>query len=200
MRKCLITGFEPFLDHPINPTEEIVKALNGQQLGEVQVIGKILPVSFKEAGQRIVTYIKELQPDIVVCLGLSAGRTSISPERVAINCMDGARDNDGTKWEDEKIAPTGLAAYFSTLPIRTMVNQLHEARLPGKISNTAGTYVCNHVMYSVLHHLSTQGLEHIPAGFIHVPASHELSFHQPKYPSISTVDLIKGIQICIEAI
>lgn len=199
MKTCLLTGFEPFLDHPINPTEEIVKALDGQQIGEYKVIGKILPVTFAQAGQDIITYMKELQPDAVISLGLSAGRTKITPERIAINCKDGARDNEGQIWEDAPIVDDGPAAYFSTLPIRAMIGSMEEVHIPASLSNTAGTYVCNNVMYTVLHYIHENQLE-IPAGFIHVPANHELSKHQPKYPSLSTADLVKGIKACLAAL
>lgn len=200
MKTCLITGFEPFLDHPMNPTQEIIKEIDQQQIGEYKIIGKILPVVFEQAGEEIIGYIKEFQPDVVISLGLAAGRTKITPERVAINCRDGARDNQGQVWEDAPVEATGQAAYFSTLPIRTMVNRMQENKLPAAISNSAGTYVCNNVMYKTLHYLHQNNLEHIPAGFIHIPANHELSLHQPKFPSLSTEDLIKGIKLCVEAL
>lgn len=200
MKTCLITGFEPFLDHPMNPTQEIIKEIDQQQIGEYKIIGKILPVVFEQAGEEIIGYIKEFQPDVVISLGLAAGRTKITPERVAINCRDGARDNQGQVWEDAPVEATGQAAYFSTLPIRAMVNRMQENKLPAAISNSAGTYVCNNVMYKTLHYLHQNNLEHIPAGFIHIPANHELSLHQPKFPSLSTEDLIKGIKLCVEAL
>src|SRR5690606_37396293 len=103
MKTCLITGFEPFLDHPMNPTQEIIKEIDQQQIGEYKIIGKILPVVFEQAGEEIIGYIKEFQPDVVISLGLAAGRTKITPERVAINCRDGARDNQGQVWEDAPV-------------------------------------------------------------------------------------------------
>jgi pyroglutamyl-peptidase len=200
MKKCLLTGFEPFLDHPINPTQEVVQALNKQIIGEFEVIGHILPVVFDDAGEKVLQLIEETQPDAIISLGLAAGRTKITPERVAINCRDGAVDNSGKRWEDAPIEEEGDVAYFSSLPIREMVHKMKEAQLPAEISNSAGTYVCNNVMYKALHHLHKKGHTHIPAGFIHIPANHELTIHQPRYASWSTEDMIKGIRLCIEAV
>jgi pyroglutamyl-peptidase len=200
MKKCLLTGFEPFLDHPINPTQEVVQALNKEIIGEYEVIGCILPVVFDEAGEKVLQLIEATKPDAVISLGLSAGRTKITPERVAINCRDGAIDNSGKRWEDATIEEEGDVAYFSSLPIRKMVNKMKEARLPAEVSNTAGTYVCNNVMYRTLHYLHRQGHTHIPAGFIHIPANHELTIHQPRYASWSTEDIINAIRLCIDTL
>lgn len=198
MRTCLLTGFEAFLDHPINPTEEVVKELNEMIVGEYKVIGRVLPVVFADAGKQIIQWIEELQPDVIISLGLAAGRIKITPERVAINCQDGAVDNGGNRLQDTPIEPDGNVAYFSTLPIRKMVNTMQEQHLPAGISNSAGTYVCNHVMYKTLHYLDHQDKSHIPAGFIHIPANHELAIHQPQYAGWSTVDIVKGVRLCIE--
>ncbi|WP_202081033.1 pyroglutamyl-peptidase I [Caldalkalibacillus salinus] len=199
-KQILLTGFEPFLDHPINPTEEVVSALNGQQVGPYKVQGEVLPVVFDEAGKAITEMIRERQPDAIVSLGLAAGRVNVTPERIAINCRDGAVDNEGVAWKDAPIEQDGKAAYFSTLPIRKMVDRLVGAKYPAKISNTAGTYVCNNVMYQTLYTLEQEGRSHIPAGFIHIPANHELACHQPKYASWSTSDLISSIKLCLETI
>jgi pyroglutamyl-peptidase len=200
MKKCLLTGFEPFLDHPINPTQEVVQALDKKTIGEFEIIGRILPVVFEDAGEKILQLIEETQPDAVISLGLSAGRTKITPERVAINCRDGAVDNSGKRWEDAPIEEEGDVAYFSSLPIREMVNKMKKEQLPAEISNTAGTYVCNNVMYKTLYYLNKQGSTHIPAGFIHIPANHELTIHQPRYASWSTEDINKAIRLCIETL
>lgn len=199
MKKLLLTGFETFLDHPSNPTEELVKRLDGKQVGDYHIIGSVLPVIFDQAGKRIIAMIKEHQPDAIISLGLSAGRHQITPERVAINCIDGPQDNAGNKYQDQKIDEQGADAYFSTLPIREMVNRMRDVQLPANVSNSAGTYVCNYTMYTVLHFLKQQQLE-LPAGFIHVPAHHELALVQPKYPSVSLADLEKGIVSCIHCI
>ena len=202
MKKLLLSGFEPFLDNPINPTEQIVKELAGKVIGKYEVHSVLLPVDFEEGPVRLLEAVRELNPDAIISLGLAAGRECITPERVAINIRDGEPDNRGIKLADSPISADGPAAYFSTLPIRGMVDALASAGLPARISNTAGTYLCNNVMYSVLHELSIGGgvapANVIPAGFIHVPASHELAVRMPRsIPSMSQADLTKAVEIMI---
>lgn len=144
-----------------------------------------------------LAYVAEIEPDAVISLGLAAGRTKITPERVAINCQDGGPDNRGIKVQDESIVEGGPAAYFSTLPIRQFVNALNERGYPAQISNTAGTYLCNHVMYSVLHKVSSENLS-VQAGFVHLPASHELAIQRPTFPSWSYNDLRDAVVVMIE--
>jgi pyroglutamyl-peptidase len=199
MKICLLTGFQPFLDHPINPTEEIVHRLNQKKIGNYHIEGRILPVVFEEAGEEMGGLLDQVQPDCVISIGLAAGRTKVTPERVAINCRDGAPDNTGKSYENDLIEKSGDVAYFSTLPLKKLVKSMKANNLPAEISNTAGTYVCNNVMYKVLYELRKAEKE-IPAGFIHIPASHELALHQPKYPSWSTEDLVKAIKLCIQAV
>lgn len=196
MKKILLTGFEPFLNYTTNPTQEIVKALDEMQIGEYGVCGVVLPVVFKEAGQALMSEIKSLQPDVIVSLGLAGGRAQITPERIAININDGPVDNDGYKPVDEEIVVGGDAGYFSTLPIRAMVEALREKGLPAEISNTAGAYVCNNVMYQALHYANQQRVL-VRAGFIHVPASHELAVEKGNIPSWSMEDLIEGVRVCL---
>ncbi|RLQ94753.1 pyroglutamyl-peptidase I [Falsibacillus albus] len=197
MKTLLLTGFEPFLGHPINPTEQIVKELDGKETGDYQIKGKLLPVDFAEAQGQFVSYMNDLQHDAVISLGLAAGRECITPERVAINIRDGEPDNKGNAHQDALIEENGPAAYFSTLPIRAMVEELNAAGLPAKISNTAGTYLCNNIMYSMLHELESRNMT-VPAGFIHVPASHDLVVKGSRaMPSWSQADLTKAIEIMI---
>lgn len=199
MLKLLLTGFEPFLDFPINPTEDIVKDLNGKTLGNVNIIGRLLPVDFSEAAKQCLQQMDEVKPDVVLSLGLAAGRTKITPERIAINCRDGAADNQGVKLEDSYIDETGPAGYFSTLPNRVFVNRLNEKGLQAAISNSAGTYLCNNVMYSVLHKISQENLP-IRAGFVHIPASHQLAIEKPSLPSWSIEDLKKAIATIVDCL
>ncbi len=199
VKKLLVTGFEPFLDNPINPTEEIVKALAGQIIGGYEIIGRVLPVDFAESAKRCIEYVNEVKPDVVISLGLAAGRNKMTPERIAINCRDGAADNSGMKLQDSPIEEDGPAGYFSTLPIREFVNAAMEKGFPATISNTAGTYLCNNVMYSVLHKINKDSLP-IRAGFIHIPASHELAIQKPRLPSWSQRDLIEAIVSMVEAL
>ncbi|WP_449538026.1 pyroglutamyl-peptidase I [Ferdinandcohnia sp. Marseille-Q9671] len=199
MKKLLLTGFVPFLDNPINPTEEIVKVLQGQTIGGYEIIGKILPVDFSESAKQCIENVDVIKPDVVISLGLAAGRSKVTPERIAINCRDGAADNNGVKLQDSPIEVTGPAGYFSTLPIRTFVNASVEKGYPATISNTAGTYLCNNVMYSVLHKIEQEQLPMI-AGFIHIPASHELALNKNGIPSWSQADLTESIKVMIEVL
>ncbi len=120
MKKLLLTGFEPFLGFPINPTEKIVSALSGQSIGNNKIFGLLLPVDYSLSSKIILEKIKELNPDVVVSLGLAAGRNSITPERIAINCRDGAADNNGVVLEDAPIiedGPDGRLFFQSADPV-----------------------------------------------------------------------------------
>lgn len=198
MKKLLLTGFEPFLGFPINPTEAIVKELDGKEVGGYRVYGLLLPVDYEAAGPKILQEIESLGPDAVISLGLAAGRTSITPERIAINCRDGEADNTGVALEDAPVIENGPDGYFSTLPIRKMVNVLNESGYPARISNTAGTYLCNNIMYTVLH-ASVEGIK--KAGFVHIPASHELAAASKKeMASWSQSDLTAAVIKIIETL
>ena len=199
MPKLLLTGFEPFLDFTVNPTMRIVEELNGQTIGDYEVVGKIMPVDFNSSGQQLLSHIEEVQPDAVISLGLAGGRYKITPERIAINFKDGVKDNLGNLPVDEPIQPDGAPGYLSTLPIRKMVDRLLEVGLPAEVSNTAGTYLCNNVMYEGLHYADSHHPS-IPSGFIHIPASHELAIQHGSIPSFSHEDLKKGIVTCIEVL
>lgn len=197
MKTLLLTGFRPFLDYPVNPTMRIVEELDGKEIGNYRVVGRILSVDFSQSGKELLSHYKEVQPAAVISLGLAGGRYKLTPERIAINCSDGDQDNTGRKPVDERITETGTDGLFSTLPIRKMVSELNEKGYPAEISNTAGTYLCNNVMYTMLHHIQQQNVA-VPSGFIHVPASHELAIRHGKIPSWSHSDLLAGISICIE--
>lgn len=197
MKKLLLTGFEPFLNFPVNPTMRIVEELSGTTIGDYEIVGRILTVDFKKAGKQLLEHYNEVQPDAVISLGLAGGRYKITPERIAINCSDGDSDNSGNRPVDEKIEIDGEDGLFTTLPIRPMVEALLQAGYPAEISNTAGTYLCNHVMYTMLHQLKKEESV-IPSGFIHIPASHELAIQHGKIPSMSHQDLLSSIKICIQ--
>lgn len=194
MKVCLLTGFEPFLNYPKNPTAEVVKALDGEIINGFSIVGHVLPVTFQEAGVKLIQLIEEVKPDAVVMLGLAAGRFKITPERIAINVHDGAKDNNGVAYVDQTIVEGGLDGYFSTLPIRKMIDTLIDNGFPAEVSNSAGTYVCNHIMYTALHYGK------VPAGFIHIPASHELAIIHGNIPSWSQHDLNEAIKICIHCL
>jgi|SRR5690625_2505169 len=199
MNKLLLTGFEPFLDYPINPTMEVVKSFSGKVIHDYEVHGEILTVDFAKSGKQLLEIAEEVKPDAVISLGLAGGRHKITPERIAINCNDGPADNTGWKPSGEKIFADGKDGIFTTLPIDKMVKRMNESGLPAEISNTAGTYLCNNVMYHGLYHIRKNRLT-IPAGFIHIPASHELAITQKKVPSWSQEDLNQAIKLCIECL
>lgn len=199
MKTLLLTGFEPFLNFTINPTMRIVEELHGQQINEYKIHSEVLPVDFRKAGALLVEHIENVKPNVVLSLGLAGGRYKITPERIAINVNDGDSDNSGNVLVDELINFDGAAAYMSTLPIRAMVNRLLEEGLPAEISNTAGTYLCNHIMYQGLDYAETHN-QNIKCGFIHIPASHDLAIQHGKIPSWSHDDLKRGIVTCIEVL
>ncbi|MEK3980045.1 pyroglutamyl-peptidase I [Psychrobacillus sp. FSL K6-2836] len=196
MKKLLLTGFEPFLSFTVNPTMKIVEELDGKTIGEYEVISRVLSVDFAKSGAQLIHQLEEIKPDAVMSLGLAGGRYKITPERIAINVKDGAADNQGHTPLDETIQLDGEPGYFSTLPVRSMVDELIKEGLPATISNTAGTYLCNNVMYEALHYAKMNNLD-MPTGFIHIPASHELAIQHGKIPSWSHADLKRGIEICI---
>ncbi|KGX92246.1 peptidase C15 [Pontibacillus halophilus JSM 076056 = DSM 19796] len=188
MKKLLLTGFEPFLGNEINPTESIVRELDGVKTEHYEIVGAVLPVDFKETATKLDEWLDKEQPDDVMLLGLAAGRNRITPERIAININDAEADNRGYRPDGERIEEDGPDGYFSTLPIRDMVHDLREQGYPAEISNTAGAYLCNHVMYHFLHRAKEEGWE-TRGGFVHIPASHELALTHSKLPSWSHRDL-----------
>jgi pyroglutamyl-peptidase len=196
MKKLLLTGFEPFLSNPINPTMDIIKALDGQVFGQFEVIGRVLSVDFKKGPEQFKKLLSDIQPEMIVSLGLAAGITKISPERVAINIKDGEKDNNGVAFEDGPIYEGGDVAYFSTLPIRSIVNRLHAAGYPATISNSAGTYLCNNIMYEGLRYANS--IPNVISGFIHIPASFDLAIANGRIPGWSSRDLLESIKMCLE--
>lgn len=199
MKTLLLTGFEPFLNFPINPTEDIVKELDGKSIGQYKIIGKILPVDFQSAGDLLIKFYHEVNPNAVVSLGLAGGRFKITPERIAINCNDGAADNQRNKFIGKKIDEEGPDGLFSTLPVQAIVDYLNDNKIPAEVSNSAGTYLCNNVMYKMLNELEKKEIS-IPSGFIHIPASHELAVIQKNLPSWSRTDLTNAIKLAIDVI
>jgi len=197
MKKLLLSGFEPFLDNRINPTQKVVSTLNGQIIGNYQVVGKILPVDFQQSFSKLLKFYNEMQADAVLMLGLAKGRCCVTVERIAINCDDAVCDNAGFTPHGEVIDPNGSDGYFSTLPIYRIVEALKAQNYPAQISNSAGTYLCNHIMYGMLNYLKKSD-RRIPAGFIHLPASHELAaLNDVPVPSWSNDDLKKSVEIII---
>ncbi|WP_010288558.1 pyroglutamyl-peptidase I [Kurthia massiliensis] len=196
--KLLLTGFEPFLNLQENPTMPVVAALDRQHIGEYEVIGHILPVAFHDARVALSTIIEAVQPDLIVSLGVAVGRYQVTPERIAINVASSTKpDNTGHTPQDEPVIAGGAESYMSRLPIQQITAALNEAGYPARISDTAGTYVCNTVMYEGLRY----AVEHdIAAGFIHIPANFELSIAHGKVPGWHQRDLNDAIRIALETI
>ena len=193
--RILITAFEPFQQETINATMEALTLLPDHIHGHT-LIKHILPVEFGKAITAMEGLIAELSPDVVIAMGQATGRTDVTPERVAINVSD-ARipDNGGNQPKDAPIRADGPAAYFSTLPVREMIAAMKEAGVPASLSNTAGTFVCNHLMYGLLDHLARTG-RHIPAGFIHIPATPAQAVERPS-PSLPPETVTKGLLAAI---
>ncbi len=167
-RRVLITGFGPFGGVTKNPSSAIAEALDGRRLGGSEVAGKILPVDFAAAPRELRRAIRETEPVMVVCLGVAASRSKITPERVAVNLQDAPiPDNAGFQPVDSPILKNGAAAYFSTLPIKNIVAHLAERGAPVAISDSAGQFVCNHVFYHLMRVL--RRTPQARGGFIHVP-------------------------------
>jgi len=199
IKTVLLTGFEPFDGATINPAWEAVRALEGWQGEDFQVEVRQLPCVFGDAVEDLTALIDELHPDVVIAVGQAGGRPDISVERVAINVDDASiLDNGGQQPVDTAIAADGPAAYFSTLPIKAIVHALRERGLVAGVSQTAGTFVCNHVFYGLMHHAATQP-QPIKAGFIHVPFLPEQAAARPDAPpSMALEDIIAGVKLAVE--
>lgn len=195
--KVLITGFDPFGSDTINPSYEAVKRLDDEIQG-AQIIKKQIPTVFGKAITKLEEYIQEYEPDFVICVGQAGGRFDLTIERVAIN-MDDARimDNEGNQPIDEVVMEDGKNAYFSNLPIKAMVAKLKENNIPSNVSNSAGTFVCNHIMYGLLYMID-KSYNHIKGGFIHVPFIPEQVIGKKNSPYMTLNELTKGLSIAIE--
>ena len=197
--KILLTGFEPFGGENINPAKEAVKLVKDEIKG-AQIVKCYVPVVFGKAIDTVYEAMKKENPDAVLLIGQAGGRYEMTPERVAINCDD-ARipDNEGNSPVDQAVFADGPSAYFSTLPIKKMVENMKANNVPAAISNTAGTYVCNHLMYGVRYYIEKEFPNTI-GGFMHVPFVHEQVMNKKETPSLSLDDVVKGIEASIEAI
>lgn len=201
-KTVLLTGFEPFNGAAINPSWEAVHALDGWSGPDFQVVARQLPCVFGGANLALLEAIDALKPDIVIAVGQAGGRPDISVERVAINVDDASIfDNAGQQPVDAPIAAGGPAAYFSTLPIKAIVRALRVRGLKSSVSQTAGTFVCNHVFYGLMHHVAgrPESEPAIKAGFIHVPFLPEQAEDRPERPpSMALDEIIDGLRIAVE--
>jgi pyroglutamyl-peptidase len=193
----LVTGFEPFERDPVNPSWEVAKALNGSMYDGATAHAVQLPCAFGRAIDRLDEALVQWQPQLVLVLGLAGGRSEVSLERVAIN-RDDARiaDNAGQQPIDTPVVDGAPAAYFSTLPIKAIVRELCAAGLPSAVSNTAGTFVCNHVFYALMHRLASEpAWSHTRGGFIHLPYLPEQAACRPGTPSMALATQVQALQL-----
>src|SRR3954470_8504167 len=202
--KALVTGFEPFGDDPINPARDALPLLP-RRLGDVEIATWTLPTVFGRSLDALDAALAATRPDLVLCVGLAGGRAALSLERVAIN-LDDARipDNEGNQPIDRAIVPDGPLAYFATLPIKAAVLALRDAGLPAIVSNTAGTFVCNHVFYGLMHRAAASRPK-LRGGFLHVPYLPAQAAHIDNSgsgsgsgtPSMALADIVRGIEIVL---
>lgn len=198
--KILLTGFDPFGGETINPAWEAVKMVQNQ-IDDIEIVKLKVPTVFYKSIAKVAEVLEREKPDAVLCIGQAGGRYDLTPERVAININD-ARipDNEGQQPIDIPVFEDGAAAYFSTLPVKAMVKAIRHAGVPASVSNTAGTFVCNHLMYGVLYTLEKK-YPGVRGGFMHVPFITSQIVHRfPSASSLSIEDIVKGIEAALRAI
>ncbi|MBE6979970.1 MAG: pyroglutamyl-peptidase I [Ruminococcaceae bacterium] len=192
MKKLLITGFDPFGGESVNPSWEAVKLLP-DQIGGYEIHKLQIPTVFGLAPRTVLEKAAEIQPDVIISVGQAGTRAAVTPERIGINIRDARiADNAGISPKDEFIVPGGPDGLFSTLPVKAMIAAIQAAGLPGAVSNTAGTFVCNDVLYSLLHHYAGT---HVRCGFIHVPW-----LPQQGTPSLPLEDTVKALEAAVSAL
>lgn len=202
MMRILLTGFEPFDGSQVNPSEKVVRALANHPPEGIDLATTVLPVDYRRAPQVLVQALDEAQPDAAVCLGEASRRAALSIERVAVNLLDfRIPDNQGVQVVDEPVQAEGPAAYFTSLPVRRLLQAVREAGIPAELSLSAGAYLCNQVLYVLLDHLQHKSRT-IPAGFIHLPALPEQAALQaalgkPTMASMSLETMVRGIEIVL---
>lgn len=196
--KVLVTGFQPFGKETMNPSFEAVRMLPDEIAG-AQIVKEEIPVVFRKGGQAVHEAVRRENPDIVILVGQAGGRAAMTVERVAINCEDcpsGFPDNDGNAPQDEKIYADGPDAYFATIPIKAMVKKMMDNGVPASVSNTAGTYVCNDLMYHLLYQLAHE-FPNTHGGFIHVP--YATIQNHPNMASMTLEEISRGLLLSVEA-
>ena len=196
MPHVLLTGFAPFGGESTNPSWEAVQALEGEVVAGHRIVARCLPVEFDASLHALQHALDELVPSLVICVGQAGGRAQMSLERVAINVID-ARipDNAGAQPIDEPVAADGPAAYFTSLPIKAMLAALRNAGFPAEISQTAGTYVCNHVFYALMHAL--RGLPGVRGGFVHIPYSPAQAALHAGAPSLPSTVVAQALRLAV---
>ncbi len=195
--RILVTGFEPFGGESVNPSMQAVLGLAADPPPGIVLLTEILPVSLRRAPPALREAVARQRPGVVVAIGQAGGRAEVSVERVGINVSDfRIPDNDGAQPVDEPVIAGGPAAYFATLPVKAMVQALRAAGVPASVSNSAGTHLCNQVLY-LLGHLTATTYPDMRCGFLHVPFLPEQVVHHPGQPSMATATLVAGLKAAI---
>ena len=199
MRKTiLLTGFEPFGGDALNPSQEIVRVLDGEMVGKHRIVGAVLPVAFATAPPLLDALIERHRPALVLALGLAGGRGELSFERVAVNLIDARiADNEGAQPIDEAVVVDAPPAYFSTLPLKAIVADLRARGIPASLSLSAGTFVCNQAFFALAHRLATRHT-HARGGFVHVPWLPEQAARHPGQPSMALATMVDGVRAALE--
>ena len=197
MKKVLVTAFDPFGGEKLNPALEALMILPDELEG-IKIIKREIPTVFGKSFDVLYAALVEELPDVVISVGQAGGRSAISLERIAIN-IDDARinDNEGVQRIDSPIVEEGPAAYFTSLPIKDIVQALHQAGIPASVSNSAGTFVCNHLMYATLHYAATKQPQ-LKAGFVHIPYLPKQVLDKPAKPSMSTENVVEALALIIK--
>lgn len=198
----LLTGFAPFGGETDNPSWDAVRRLDGASIAgndgaEHRIVARCLPVAFGQCLDELNQAIDSLRPALVLCVGQAGGRAQLSLERIAIN-LDDARiaDNRGAQPIDEPVVADGPAAYFTDLPIKAMLAALRTAGIPAEVSQTAGTYVCNHLFYGLMHTL--RGHDGVRGGFIHIPYAPAQAARHAGAPSLAIDTVVQGLRVALE--
>ncbi|MFC4426015.1 pyroglutamyl-peptidase I [Deinococcus navajonensis] len=207
MATLLLTGFEPFHTHPVNPSAQAAEALDGQRAGALTIRSALLPVEPRAAAHALSGLLAEFTPSAVLLTGLAAGRPQVTLERVAVNVMDfSIPDNAGQLYRDAPACddPGAPDALLSTLPLRPILAAWRAAGIPGHISNTAGLYVCNFVMYHALRELHAPGRAAVPCGFLHVPANAEVALSvsedRPPLSYLPQDEITRAVQVAAQVL
>ncbi|SCK39515.1 pyroglutamyl-peptidase [Variovorax sp. HW608] len=194
----LLTGFEPFDKDAINPSWEAVRALDGWRIEGATVHARRISCVFGAALRELDAAVDELRPQLVIAVGQAGGRSEITPERVAINIDDGRIcDNAGCQPIDEPVVAGAPVGYFSSLPIKAIVRDLRAAGIPAAVSNSAGTFVCNHLFFGLMHRIATRPVPGMRGGFIHIPYLPEQAARFPGMPSMSLESVIAALRIAV---
>ena len=193
--KILLTGFEPFGGETVNPSWEAVEQLRAPE--GTELVKLRLPVVFREAGERLAAALAAEKPDLTLCVGQAAGRSAITPERIGVNLMDAASpDNAGFRPEEEPVIPGAPAAYFARLPVKELAAAIRAEGIPAETSNSAGLFVCNALLFRLLHEMETR-YPKMRGGFIHVPCLPEQAERLGKgktLPAMELPEIVRGLQ------